>query len=160
MKNQLKIRKWLQISHVVSDCCKGVSFSLYILYCKWRIIKYRILHGNHMRQSVEYSTEGEDTNWKKNTACFSCHFFFLCIFPSFLLSHSISSHSRALIIAELHQDNQSVESRAAAAVAGWENTSCLLQPAHCARICVIFLSVLQRIDNWWLCTQPSKPRQL
>lgn len=53
-----------------------------------------------------------------------------------------------LIIAKLHQDNRSVESRAAAAEAGWENPSCLLQPvrlpADSAHISVIILSIQQR----------------
>lgn len=58
-------------------------------------------------------------------------------FPSFLLTHSISPDNTALIIAELHRDNCSVESRAAAAEAVWENPCCLLQPADCARFCVL-----------------------
>lgn len=61
-------------------------------------------------------------------------------FPSSLLSHSISPDNTALIIAELHRDNRSVESRAVAPEAVWENPSRLLQPAclpvDCARICV------------------------
>lgn len=56
------------------------------------------------------------------------HFLPFCIFLH-LSSLSIPPDNTALIIAELHRDNRSVESRAAAAEAVWENPSCLLQPA-------------------------------
>lgn len=98
-----------------------------------------------MRHSVEYSAEGEDTNSKKNKACFSllsATFSSSLHFPSSLLSYSIPPDNTALIIAELHQDNRLVESRAAHAEAVWENPSCLVQhaclPADCACICVCY----------------------
>lgn len=85
--------------------------------------------------------QGHKLEGKKKTHTFLSDTFSSSLhFPSFLLSHSISLDNTALIIAELHRDNCSVESRAAAAEAVWENPCCLLQPvclpADCARFCV------------------------
>lgn len=107
---------------------------------KYRRVYRLTSNGNQMRQSVEFSAEGKDTDWK-NKACFSllsATFSPSLHFPSSLLSHSICPDNTALIIAELHRDNHSLESRAAAAKAVWENPSSLLQPAclpaDCARM--------------------------